>query len=71
MIFQIIAILFTVVVCLIIIGHIKEAWYDLTHMDEYRERMAYKRELRQAKKDAEIEFNHNAMEKFRRTGRMF
>lgn len=39
------------------IGHIKDAWYDLTHMDEYRERVAYKRELRQAKKDAIAEYN--------------
>ncbi|MBX9889804.1 MAG: hypothetical protein K2X94_00840 [Amoebophilaceae bacterium] len=71
MIYQIIAILLVLFFVWLMVAHIKEAWHDFTHMDEYIERVTFKRELRKAKKDGIALSNHNATERFKKTGIMF
>lgn len=57
MVIQIVVVLFAVAFIWIMLIHIKEAWYDITHMEEYLERVVHKRELCQAKKEAIAEYN--------------
>ncbi|MBX9889805.1 MAG: hypothetical protein K2X94_00845 [Amoebophilaceae bacterium] len=52
MIFQIVAVLLVLLFVWLMVAHIKEAWHDFTHMDEYIERVTFEKELRKAKKEA-------------------
>ncbi|MBX9889803.1 MAG: hypothetical protein K2X94_00835 [Amoebophilaceae bacterium] len=51
MIFQIVAVLLVLLFVWLMVAHIKEAWHDFTHMDEYIERVTFERELRKAIKN--------------------
>lgn len=45
-------------------------WHNLTHLDEYYARLKYNKDYQQIKKQAITQYNHEAMERFKKTGIM-
>lgn len=60
MVFQVIAVLLIIIFILVMLAHIKAAWYDFTHMDEYYKRVLNDRAVKQAKKEALVQQNKQA-----------